>query len=45
VQPHVDVYHKTRYHQKTLRKMQENNNLLKTKRTLNTEMQPKSFFF
>jgi len=25
--------------------MQENNNLLKTKRTLNTEMQPKSFFF
>jgi len=41
VHPHVDVYIKTRNHQKTLRKTQENNNLLKTKRTLNTEMEAK----
>jgi len=40
VHPHVDAT-KTRNHQKTLLKTQENNNLLKTKRTLNTEMQAK----
>ena len=41
VNPNVDVYIKTQNHRKTLRKTQENNNLLKTKRILNTEIQAK----
>jgi len=37
----VDVYTKTRNHRKTLRKTLKNDNLLKTKRILNTETQAK----
>jgi len=39
VNPDVDGYTKTRNHRKTLRKTQKNNNLLKTKRIVNTKIQ------
>jgi len=35
----VDGYTKTQNHRKTLRKTQKNNNLLKTKRIVNTKIQ------
>jgi len=44
VNPIVDVYTKTRNHQKTLlkpSKKTKNNSLLKTKRILNTKILPK----
>jgi len=39
VNPDVDGYPKTRNLRKTLRKTQKNNNLLKTKRIVNTKRQ------
>jgi len=41
VKPDVDVYTKTQNHQITLRKVQKNNNLLKTKKVLNIEKEAK----
>jgi len=38
VNPDVDVNTTTRNHRKTLRKTQKNNNLLKTKRIVNTKI-------
>jgi len=38
VNPDVDVHNKTRNYRKTLRTTQKTNNLLKTKRILNTEI-------
>jgi len=38
VYPYVDIYTKTRNHRKTFLKTQAENNLVKTKKLLNTEI-------